>query len=415
MMKHHALAIVAALACAFAARAEWMPEAVDISAGAAAPAATVATAGLLPPAAADFTIGALPPESRPISLSAADTNLVTLLVAVTPTLVRTVYAGRVSPASTTAALWAYAVTSSVEVALGSITNGAAALSPGFWLAAGDSLAVKSTNSAVAVGSATIQQTRAAWTATAPASYISILPGAYLPTSAVVTVSAVTSGVTVAELAAFTGTPSAWTNGVTIAPGDSISVTVAGATNSFPVTVTRQPAVAFSNLYASATYLRSVSAASFLPTSAVVTVSAVTSGVTVAELAAFTGGTAAWSDGLWLAAGDSISVNVAGATNTAAVTLTTQAISDGLAVPAPGLALRLWSARLTADPAPTNATVTLTYNPYLGDPATIATLTDTVLTNTTPLYLYPGDSISVNVAGATNTVTVRLHTDRFQHP
>ena len=414
MMKHHALAIFAALACAFAARSEWTPEAVDISAGAAAPAATVATAGLLPPADANFTIGALPPEVRPISLSAADTNLVTLFVAVTPTLVRTVYAGRVSPASTNAALWAYAVTSSVEVALGVLTNGAAALSPGFWLDAGDSLAVKSTNSAVAVGSATIQQTRPAWSATSPASFLSVLPGTFLPTSAVVTVSAVTSGVTVAELAAFTGTPSAWTDGVTIAPGDSISVTVAGATNSFPVTVTRQPAVAFSNLYASATYLRSASAASFLPASAVVTVSAVTSGVAVAELATFTGDAPdAWDDGLWLAAGDSISVNVAGATNTAAVTLTTQAISDGLAVPAPGLALRLWSARLTAAPAPTNAAVTLTYNPYLGDPAIIATLTDTVLTNTTALYLYPGDTISVAAPGATNTVTVRLHTDRFQ--
>lgn len=412
MTKHHALAIVAALACAFAARAEWMPEAVDISAGAAAPAATVATAGLLPPAAADFTIGALPPESRPISLSAADTNLVELLVAVTPTLVRTVYADRVSPASTTAALWAYAVTSSVEVALGSITNGAAALSPGFWLAAGDSLAVKSTNSAVAVGSATIQQTRAAWTATAPASYISILPGAYLPTSAVVTVSAVTSSVEVAELATFTGTPEAWTNGLTTAPGDSISVTVAGATNSFPVTVTRRPAVAFSNLYASATYLRSASAASFLPTSAVVTVSAVTSGVAVAELTTFTGGTAAWSDGLWLAAGDSISVNVAGATNTAAVTLTTQAISAGLAVPAPGLALRLWSARLTASPAPDDGAVTLVYTPYMGDAVTLSTLTDTALTNTTALYLYPGDTLTVSAPAATNTVGVRLHTDRY---
>ena len=329
-MKHHALAIFAALACAFAARSEWTPEAVDISAGAAAPAATVATAGLLPPADANFTIGALPPEVRPISLSAADTNLVTLFVAVTPTLVRTVYAGRVSPASTNAALWAYAVTSSVEVALGVLTNGAAALSPGFWLDAGDSLAVKSTNSAVAVGSATIQQTRPAWSATSPASFLSVLPGTFLPTSAVVTVSAVTSGVAVAELATFTGD----------APD-------------------------------------------------------------------------AWDDGLWLAAGDSISVNVAGATNTAAVTLTTQAISDGLAVPAPGLALRLWSARITAAPAPTNAAVTLTYNPYLGDPATIATLTDTVLTNTTALYLYPGDTISVAAPGATNTVTVRLHTDRFQ--
>jgi len=413
MMKHHALAIVAALACAFAARAEWMPEAVDISAGAAAPAATVATAGLLPPAAADFTIGALPPESRPISLSAADTNLVTLFVAVTPTLVRTVYAGRVSPASTTAALWAYAVTSSVEVALGSITNGAPALSPGFWLAAGDSLAVKSTNSAVAVGSATIQQTRAAWTATAPASYISILPGAYLPTTAVVTVSAVTSSVAVAELATFTGTPEAWTNGLTTAPGDTVTVTVAGATNSFPVTVTRQPAVAFSNLFASATYLRSIAAASFMPTTAVVTVSAVTSSVAVAELATFTGDAPdAWDDGLWLAAGDSLAVTVSGATNTAAVTFTTQAISDGLAVPAPGLALRLWSARLTASPAPDDGAVTLEYTPYMGDAVTLATLTDTALTNTTALYLYPGDTLTVSAPAATNTVGVRLHTDRY---
>lgn len=415
MHRNHFLTAVFSL-LAVAAAADWRPAAIDLAAGYAPPAPAAAYAGAFPPVAFTPAVGARDPSL----LSALVTNpaAVTLHLAAGPVYLRSFRPAAVSPASATAAVIAYAVTSGVTFALGTFTNGAAAWTAGLWLQSGDSLAAKATNSASARCYASIQTTRPAWTSDAPAIVRSVQPSALLPTNAVVTLSAVTSGVAVAEYATWTGaTPAAWTTGLTLAPGDTLSLNVAGATNAVSVALVSQPLAVYSNAVAAACRLVSASAGAVLPVSinSFVSLYAVTNGVRVA-LASFTNGAAAWADGIVMAAGDVIGIDSALVTNAVAVTLAVAAARAPNFAPASEPdAVRVHSLRLAGTVLPAETAATLVYTPWSGVATNLAVLTDGPYVPETALTLYPGDTLTVSAPDATNSVTARAHAERFALP
>lgn len=401
---------------AVAAYSEWRPTAIDITAGYSAPAPSTAYAGAFHPASLTQTIGARDPVTLSWRVGATDTNALTVHLAAGPVYFRSFAPRTVVPTSDTNAVIALAVTSGVTITLGTFTNGSSPWTSGLWLAAGDEIQLKSTNSTAANPLLSLQTYRPNVTSDTPAFIRMVQPSALLPTNAVVTLSAVTSGVTVAALATFTGAaPAAWTNGLTTSPGDTVSLAVSGATNAVGVTVTSQSRIAYSNSVAEACRLVAAQAGAVLPASAssAVTLSAVTSGVSVA-LATFTNGAAPWTGSLLLAAGDAVVLTAAAVTNAAAVTLSiAQGNTASIATSQGTDAVRVSSLRLTGTALPTNAAAVLIYTPYLGDPTNLATLTDGPYQPAIPLVIYPGDTLSISAPDATNSVPARAHAERFQ--
>ena len=409
------LTAAAVIGCTLSAHAEWITIPIDITCGAAAPTTAVATAGAFPQQASTLTAGAVAPATA--SWSTLPTTNTAARIATNYTAAVATYLRSITPGTILGggSIVVSRVTNGVPVTLATFTNGAAAYSTGLWLAATDLITATSTNATNTVTLTASLQTNSTASAaiTSRSQLITATPGTILGGGSIV-LARVTNSVSV-TLATFTNGGAAFSTLTAIPLDATLTLTPSGVTNLATVALTLQPVAPATWTAAFPGYIRSITPGTILPAATVLTTTITTSSVAAVTLS-LTNGAAAWSTGIFIAAGDTVTLDTTTVTNRAAATIAYQYASTATLSPEsalPGDAIKITSLTLLGTNAPDTGSMALAIARRGQASSAIATFTNgcAAYAPTTALLILPGDTLTLTPTGLTNAPALRAVADR----